>query len=176
MSLEQLANLGEFLGGLAVIFTLIYLAVQIRQNTRSIRASTLATNTDAWAKMLIQIADPGTVDAYLQGSIGKPDLAPREFLQFFLMSRALFVSLENQYQQYLDGTLDEEIYLGYERSITTQLLTFRGFRRYWQQNRMEYTPQFRTHVDGIIEREPEQSAGALMQKWQNLAAEAQADS
>ena len=31
MDLTQLANLGEFIGGLAVVMTLIYLAVQVRQ-------------------------------------------------------------------------------------------------------------------------------------------------
>ncbi len=39
MDLSQLANLGEFLGGLAVVVTLVYLATQVRQNTSAIRAS-----------------------------------------------------------------------------------------------------------------------------------------
>ena len=34
--LEDLGNLGDFLGGIAVIATLLYVAVQIRQNTRQI--------------------------------------------------------------------------------------------------------------------------------------------
>ena len=34
--LEDLGNLGDFLGGLAVIATLIYLAVQVRQNSQQI--------------------------------------------------------------------------------------------------------------------------------------------
>ena len=33
MSLEDLGNLGDFIGSIAVIVTLIYLAIQIRQNT-----------------------------------------------------------------------------------------------------------------------------------------------
>ena len=33
MDLTQLANLGEFLGGVAVLVTLAYLAVQVRQST-----------------------------------------------------------------------------------------------------------------------------------------------
>lgn len=36
MNLTQLANLGEFVGGVAVLVTLVYLAVQIRMNTRAI--------------------------------------------------------------------------------------------------------------------------------------------
>jgi hypothetical protein len=40
MSLEDLGNIGEFVAAAAVIVSLIYLAVQIRQNTKSLRAST----------------------------------------------------------------------------------------------------------------------------------------
>ncbi len=39
MDLTQLANLGEFIGGLAVLVTLIYLALQVRQSTRPGAAS-----------------------------------------------------------------------------------------------------------------------------------------
>ena len=39
MSLEDLGNIGEFVAAFTVIVTLGYLAVQIRQNTRSVRAS-----------------------------------------------------------------------------------------------------------------------------------------
>lgn len=39
MTLEDLGNLGEFLGAIGVIVTLVYLAVQVRQNTRMMRAN-----------------------------------------------------------------------------------------------------------------------------------------
>ena len=37
MDLTQLADLGELIGGIAVLVTLIYLAAQVRQNTKSTR-------------------------------------------------------------------------------------------------------------------------------------------
>jgi hypothetical protein len=39
MTLENLGNLGEFLGAVGVIVTLVYLAVPIRENTRMMRAN-----------------------------------------------------------------------------------------------------------------------------------------
>ena len=39
MTIIELGALGEFVGAIAVVATLIYLAVQIRQNTRSMDAS-----------------------------------------------------------------------------------------------------------------------------------------
>ena len=169
MSLEQLANLGEFVGGVAVIVTLIYLTLQVKQNTRSIRSSTLATNTEYWTSLLLKNADEDMVDAYLLGMSGVADLEPRKFLQFFLLCRALFVSMEAQHHQYLEGALDEEIYLGYERSVTAQILSFPGFRRYWAQCREEFSPVFRTYIDDILKREPERHPAYLMEQWQSLA-------
>jgi hypothetical protein len=37
MALQDLANLGEVIGAIAVIVSLIYLAVQIRENTQAMR-------------------------------------------------------------------------------------------------------------------------------------------
>lgn len=45
MTLEQYAAIGEFVGGIGVVITLVYLALQIRQNTKTVRSSTLATNS-----------------------------------------------------------------------------------------------------------------------------------
>ena len=39
MSIIELGALGEFLGSIGVIATLIYLAIQIRQNTHSLDES-----------------------------------------------------------------------------------------------------------------------------------------
>ena len=40
MNWEALGALSELIGAIAVVLTLIYLAVQIRQNTRAIRLGT----------------------------------------------------------------------------------------------------------------------------------------
>ena len=45
--LEALGSLGDFIGGLAVIATLLYLAIQVRQNTQLLRANTLAATAAA---------------------------------------------------------------------------------------------------------------------------------
>ena len=41
MDLTQLANLGEFIGGVAVLVTLVYLAVQVRQGEVAAQAGGL---------------------------------------------------------------------------------------------------------------------------------------
>ena len=51
MNLESLANVGEFVGGVGVIASLIYLALQIRRSTSSQRADITARVLDHMAEM-----------------------------------------------------------------------------------------------------------------------------
>ena len=48
MSLEDLGNIGEFVAAVAVVVSLIYLAVQIRQNTRQVDVNTTALQRAAF--------------------------------------------------------------------------------------------------------------------------------
>ena len=43
MTLEDLGNLGEFIGAIGVVLSLLYLGLQIRQNTRQMEQSTRST-------------------------------------------------------------------------------------------------------------------------------------
>jgi hypothetical protein len=45
MTLEQLANIGETLGGVAVLVSLIYVIIELRRNTRSVQTAA-AWNAD----------------------------------------------------------------------------------------------------------------------------------
>ena len=49
MDLTQLANLGEFVGGVAVLVTLIYLAVQMRQGNEVARADAAREAVNTWS-------------------------------------------------------------------------------------------------------------------------------
>ena len=62
MSLEDLGNLGEFLGAIGVIVTLVYLAIQIRQgseqtalNTSAIHATSFQNLIDHHANLQLQV-------------------------------------------------------------------------------------------------------------------------
>ena len=75
MDLETFAQLGEFLGGVAVFVSLIYLGIQIRQgnrqvehNTRSLEVSTYrAITSDLNQFRSLLISDPELGRIYLEG-------------------------------------------------------------------------------------------------------------
>jgi hypothetical protein len=81
--LEALGNLGDFVGGIAVVATLLYLAVQVRQNSRNLQIAAIDAAHGYFAQSQIAIAQSpdlaelpqATWDAYratLLYSFGRP--------------------------------------------------------------------------------------------------------
>ena len=56
MTLLQLSQIGEFLGGLSVLLTLVYLAVQIRGNTRAVRSAGAQQTHDSMLQLYHHLA------------------------------------------------------------------------------------------------------------------------
>lgn len=157
------------IGGFAVFASLVYLAIQVRQNTRSVEASTLHQNTDLWITTFLRLADPDIAVAYVAGMTANPDIRPQHYTQFFLICRAVFLAFENQYYQMRRGVLDPETYAAYQRSISTQFLAFRGFRLWWKQSQAVFSPTFVKHIDAMIVDVPEADPDGFLREWQRLA-------
>ena len=88
MTLQELGNLGEFIGAIAVIASLAYVALQIRQNTRSLRtASFQALMQSSISENRLFAQDPAVAELYLRGLESYEALDPVEQLRF---SRLLY--------------------------------------------------------------------------------------
>ena len=61
MNILELGAIGELVGGVAVMVTLIYLAVQVRQNTKIVRASSMQAPTDSSSTFLTSITRSSTL-------------------------------------------------------------------------------------------------------------------
>jgi hypothetical protein len=168
VTLSELADFGELIGGVAVVASLVYLALQVRQNTRAVRGSTLHLNTDLWASLFLRLSDPAVAQAYVGGMAGAGDIRPVHYTQFYFICKAMFLALEDQFYQARQGTLDPDIYAAYERATSEQLLAFPGFRIWWQQTRTTFSPSFTERVDAMIAALPERDPGQFLREWQEI--------
>ena len=166
MTLSDFADIAEIAGAVAVVVSLVYVAIQLRQNTDSVRSATLQANTALWSTLLSGLAEPGIVEAYATGLSGRKDISRLQYTQFFLLCRGVFAAFENQHYQFRTGVLDEETYKGYERAISEQLLAFPGFRIWWEQSRSVFSPAFVTHVDEMIRNTPVATTDRYFEQWQ----------
>ncbi len=125
MNWEALGAIGETLGALGVIVTLVYLAIQIRQNTQSMQegrrltlAQTYQMRADALQDMLVQastsiiggIIVKLTEAGYPEDLSALDQLDTEELGRFRLWQIAQQSHWDNMHYQYQQGYLDEEYY------------------------------------------------------------------
>lgn len=150
-----MGNIGEAVGAVAVVVSLVYLVVQIRQNTRSIRAATYPSIVSAAADCNQTISrDKALARIMRLGSDDPSALDADEQVQFSFLCMQLFDIFENLYLQHVHGDLDDEYWVPRRKSF---LALFRspGFAERWAVHRDDYSPSYREMVEAGIAPGPE---------------------
>jgi hypothetical protein len=151
MSLEDLGNIGEFVGAIAVVVSLIYLAVQIRQNTRAVRSASHQTLVSSEQAIQASISDNREVARIVvQANKDFDALDEEDRLRFLMLAGRLFSNFENIYYQYSRGLLDEDLWRPWSDSIPF-FVQQPGFLRYWEIFRFGFAEPFRDLVDKHVQ-------------------------
>ncbi len=109
MTLQDLGNIGEFVGAIGVIVSLVYLATQIRQNTKAVRSNTSQAITDSRVEFLSSISDnPEVARMFFSGLSDLDSLGPDERSRFAIMMARFIATMENYHYQHLRGAMDQE--------------------------------------------------------------------
>jgi hypothetical protein len=107
MNLEQWGAIAEIIGAIAVVATLAYLAVQIKQSsnaTRSSNATTVLINTQNLAQA--PMMDRELAEIILRAIAGEEEMSPPDKLAAYAWFYQLLKTGELAHQSYLHGELD----------------------------------------------------------------------
>jgi hypothetical protein len=125
--LEALGNIGDFIGGIGVVVTLLYLVMQIRQNTRQIDHNSELVRGSAELDTARLMADwHGTVadspelvriwGAHMAG--GAEALTAEDRARLVWLIAQYFTIVEGLYHQHLRGFLSLDSWIPYERTLS----------------------------------------------------------
>ena len=144
MNWEAVGAIAELLGAIGVIISLVYLAIQIRQNTRSSRAATFqAVVSDAQRINALVIENEDIARLRRVGFVEPEKLNPDELVRFHRLLGTYFRFQDNLWQQRQNGTLDEDQYRGYFE-VLRRLVAEPGAQLYWADNRDSYSSSFQS--------------------------------
>ena len=101
MTIEDLGNIGELIAAIATVITLAYLALQIRENTRSVRGSTIQAHVNLEMTVCALIAQHA--DVFERGSANVSDLNGAERIVFDQLVASVMSLMDNAYSQYQNG-------------------------------------------------------------------------
>ncbi len=149
MTLEQFAWLGNILGGLGVIATVIYMSIEIRNNTSAVRASAFQQVVNSFASISFDIAkDKDLTDLFLRGGRNLAALSEVEQTQYNFMLLSFLRRAENVYFQSEVRTLHDRHWSGIRASIEW-VMASPGARASWSEIKTRFNPQFSTFIDGL---------------------------
>jgi hypothetical protein len=149
MALEQLGSIGEFVGAIAVVISLVYLATQIRQNTRAVRSSAHQGIVQTLDRLMLTLANsPDLAHIWTKAHADESSLSPEEEIRLWAFINRVFGTWENIFFQRKQGLVDEEMWETYGTGFI-RLATTPPYQRFWQAERGSFIPAFRKHVDDV---------------------------
>jgi hypothetical protein len=106
MSIQDFGAIGELIGGVAVVVTLVYLAVQIKQNTR-IHASLVRQNFyDAQQQQILHAVESPEFNALINRSWSTDEsLSAAEKTQVWRHMQGILIGYQGAFEQYKSGAL-----------------------------------------------------------------------
>ena len=151
MNITKVAAWSEIVSSIAVLATLVYLGLQMQQNTAAIHAQTRQAMVDGDQRSLhVLLTHPGV---WLDWATDRELSSERKIrLHAHLVSIMRF--REYQWFQYQNGVLDETAWRSYRSVIPLALGTERN-RKWWAEaGRMGFDPGFVNMVDGMVAGQP----------------------
>ena len=153
MSILELGALGEFIGSIGVIASLIYLAVQIRQNSVSSKAQAVQSASDIMINLSLELADESWTELINRASDHFDALPPGERGRIGWLWFAVMRGTETLYRHYLEGNVDEQTWETYATAVQHNA-RMSGFRRWWRSVSGTYTfaRDFDDFVTDIVDK------------------------
>lgn len=148
MTIQDWGAIGEILGAIATIATLIYLATQLRQNTRALQATSMDSTTRAANDIRTSLfSDPEITALYRKGLQDIENLDENDRERFrLIMTNALWAFWNTYAQSQLGGRQSWSS----QKNIARRFLSQPGGIWFWENYRNEFEPEFQAEIDSIL--------------------------
>ncbi len=152
MSLQDWGAIGELIGGVAIIVSLLYVGLQIKHGNRETRAATIQAASDAEAFMIATMVNHS--ETWNKVITGAPLESGAETRKGINLYNFLMVDTENRYHQFHSGFLDAPSWEG--RLSTLQPIVRLPIFKIWRESfgGKGHSAEVLELLDGLAEEAP----------------------
>ena len=149
MSLSDLASIGSFVSGLAVVVTLIFLLLQMRQANLNERALMQQMRSARTIDTLLKCSEPLASEALSRAFANDATMNDTEVRSYMSICLASLTNWEDSFLQHRAGTLDT---VSFASDVATLKVfaSLPSFRALWPTMRDTFSDDYRTYVDGLL--------------------------
>ena len=148
MTITELGAIGEFIGSIVVIVTLIYLARQVRQNTVQQKREETVSVQRGQNEVIGHFLDPAIARAYVRTADGDIPVSVEDRMVATTWVLQYLNQFQIVYDLFHDGTLDQERYELWE-GFAVSIVAPKGIRRWWDEEsgKLAYTREIHELID-----------------------------
>lgn len=153
MTILEWGALGEMIGGVAVVISLVYVGSQIRQNTKATKSRASQAFVDV-LKMSIDplMREPEFRELYRRGLSGLDNLKGAEIVGFTVWVMITMRSWESFYYQHKEGVFEDHLMEGWI-SQYRDMFGYKGCQEVWTLRRHQFSEDFRNYAEMELKKE-----------------------
>jgi hypothetical protein len=149
MSLSDLAAIGSFVSGVAVLASLIFVGFQLRQNTQAVRAAASQAHSQNWQQITMSVVESGEFARIWRLGLADIEcLTDDERVRFYAFAGATLRFFEGARLQWRHGQLDNEHWHNVEKTATDFAATS-GYKAYWAVRHHWLSPPFQQWYESL---------------------------
>ena len=155
MNWEMLSAIGQAVAAIGVIPSLIYLAVQIREQNKERRRAGINILTAQWSDLVKTGQESRDfAEFFLRGIRSFDGLDAPDKLRFSAFFTRYARNCEGMFIYYRDGALEKALWDEVERTMI-DYFAYTGVIEWWATRKHWLTDEFRAVVEAIIAKNPE---------------------
>jgi hypothetical protein len=153
MTWEMASAIAEVIAAVAVVVSLWYLAIQLKQSTELARADLEVQLGVTWAELHDNmIQNPRLARAYDLAADNWSELSEEDARAYLWFVAKSFHILEGMYRQYRRGLLAEDVWAPYEQFMYG-VLQIEAVMGWWRSDGSLTSKAFRDHVETLLASE-----------------------
>ncbi len=150
MDIMELGAIGELVGGVAVIASLLYVGLQVRQSTSVARANSHKGFIDSFSQWSLSVArDPALVRVWRDGCENRGGITADERGQLDWLLFSSFRILETIHYQSRLGFAERHLLSELEPGYVA-VLSGAGAQEWWRENPIPFGAEFTQYVEGLL--------------------------
>ena len=148
MNWDAIGAIGETVGALAVVVSLIYVALQLRSQNKEARISAQQQIAEAFRSVISVGNDPRIADLVVKAMDETEKLTDSERFQLLSIHQSFLRVWEQAHYQYSEGRLEQSMWEGMLAAFS-DLMSNDQVQHTWSIRKHTYRKEFAAFVDGI---------------------------
>jgi hypothetical protein len=157
MNWDAIGAIGEVIGAIAVVLSLIYLSFQIRHSTKAWGDASFRSVVDSTGDQIRAMIEPSNRGIVLKGLGDYRSLGSKEKFVFDGELLQLLVVAESSSVAHAAELVQEQLLEDWRYSLSTRYFPYRGFSEWWVSARGDCGLQFQKWIDGGIAKADRES-------------------